>query len=44
MHECWECGQACDCDIEDTWHDEAPHDCTHVCDDDDDDDLDADYD
>ena len=21
MHECPECGQACDCDGEDTWHD-----------------------
>lgn len=33
MHECFECGQACDCDIEDTWFDEAPDDCSHDCDD-----------
>lgn len=27
MHECPECGQACDCDIDDLWWDEAPADC-----------------
>lgn len=31
MHECPDCGQACACDIEDVWHDEAPDDCSHVC-------------
>ena len=33
MHECPDCGQACTCDIEDIWHDEAPYDCSHECDD-----------
>lgn len=28
MHECWQCGCACDCDGEDTWLD-CPDD--HVC-------------
>jgi hypothetical protein len=31
MHECPECGQACDCDDDDTWMD--TDDCTHACDD-----------
>lgn len=31
MHECPVCGQACDCDGEDTWLD-APLDCDHDCD------------
>ena len=30
MHECVSCGQACACDIEDTWLD-APEDCTCPC-------------
>ena len=32
MHECPECGQACDCDGEDVWH-SFPYnlDCTHEC-------------
>lgn len=30
MHECPWCGQACDCDGEDTWL-EAPIDCTCEC-------------
>ena len=30
MHECPECGQACDCDMEDTWI-ESPDDCSHDC-------------
>lgn len=35
VHECPECGQACDCDGED--HDQgAPDDCSHACDEDDD--------
>jgi hypothetical protein len=29
MHDCPRCGQACDCDLEDTWLD-APIDC--ICD------------
>lgn len=31
MHECPECGMACDCDGEDVWND-APPDCNHECD------------
>lgn len=39
MHECENCGQACDCDGEDTWL-ETPDDCSHDCEDfDDEDDL-----
>ncbi len=30
-HECPTCGQACYCDMEDTWFDEAPEDCMHDC-------------
>jgi hypothetical protein len=37
MHECPECGQACDCDGEDTWMTSAANDCTHGCDEPDDD-------
>jgi hypothetical protein len=37
MHECPDCGQACSCDIEDTWNEAAADDCVHVCDDDHDD-------
>lgn len=34
MHECPECGQACDCDGEDTWVGwPANLDCTHDCED-----------
>lgn len=44
MHDCPDCGYACDCDIEDTWWDEAPDDCSHECDDFDDfDDYPDDY-
>ena len=32
MHDCPDCGQACDCDQEDTWWDEVPDDCGHECD------------
>lgn len=31
MHECPDCGQACDCDDEDMWYDEAPPDCFCEC-------------
>ena len=34
MHECPECGQACDCDGEDIWNDAAALDCIHECEDD----------
>lgn len=34
MHECPDCGMACDCDGEDTWLEGA--DCAHLCDEDDD--------
>lgn len=40
MHECPECGQACDCDGEDTWNDIGSSDwlnCSHECEFDDDD-------
>jgi hypothetical protein len=33
MHECPQCGQACACDGEDTWFDEAPDDCECECED-----------
>lgn len=38
MHECPQCGQACDCDGEDVWHD-YPYNlnCTHECEDEDED-------
>lgn len=48
MHECPECGQACDCDGEDTWFD-WPHNanCRHPfegeCEGDDYDDYEDDY-
>lgn len=29
-HSCPECGQACYCDLEDTWWDD-PDDCVHEC-------------
>jgi len=35
MHDCLDCGMACDCDCDDTWFDEAPDDCSHQCDDED---------
>jgi hypothetical protein len=40
MHDCPDCGQACDCDGEDTWNEDV-EDCVHNCelDDVDDDDL-----
>lgn len=34
MHECPECGMACDCDGEDLWNDAAAKNCTHECEDD----------
>jgi hypothetical protein len=30
MHDCPDCGQACDCDGEDTWFDEVDE-CEHNC-------------
>lgn len=30
MHECWNCGQACDCDGEDTWN-SCPDECECEC-------------
>lgn len=38
MHECYGCGQACDCDGEDIWNDAASRECVHGCEDGDDDD------
>jgi hypothetical protein len=35
MHECPECGQACDCDSDDVWNDEAAVGCRHQCEQDD---------
>jgi hypothetical protein len=32
MHSCPDCGQACDCDGEDTWIDENEETCSHACD------------
>lgn len=37
MHDCPECGQACDCDSEDTWID-SPDWCEHDCEPEDEDD------
>jgi len=37
MHDCPNCGQACDCDGEDTWNDAASFDCEHDCEEEDDD-------
>lgn len=34
MHDCPDCGQACDCDGEDLWHEfdsEEAMDCVHEC-------------
>lgn len=42
MHDCPECGLACDCDGEDLHHDQAPDDCVHDCDPDDVDEFDVD--
>ena len=39
MHSCPDCGQACDCDGEDTWIDENEDDCVHECQPDPDDDY-----
>lgn len=36
MHECPECGQACDCDGEDVWNDYAGRTCRHDCEDEED--------
>lgn len=32
MHDCPDCGQACDCDGEDTWIDYESDNCIHDCD------------
>ena len=32
MHECPNCGQACDCIGDDTWDDSEAIDCEHDCD------------
>lgn len=37
MHECPNCGFACDCDGDDTWNDAAAADCVCGCDEEDDD-------
>ncbi len=31
MHECPDCGEACDCDGEDLWWDTPPDDCECGC-------------
>lgn len=36
MHECPDCGQACDCDGEDVWNDYAGRTCRHDCEDEED--------
>jgi hypothetical protein len=38
MHDCPECGEACDCDGEDTWFENYPN-CAHQCAEEDDDDV-----
>jgi hypothetical protein len=38
MHDCPQCGWACDCDGDDIWNDAAAQECCHVCDDEDHDD------
>lgn len=43
MHECPFCGQACDCDGEDTWLNPPGH-CQCECEDDSEDDWEHDYD
>lgn len=30
VHDCWSCGQACDCDSEDIWLDDF-EECEHEC-------------
>jgi len=42
MHLCPDCEDDCDCDGEDLFHDTAPADCSHDCDDPYDEDLDDD--
>lgn len=42
MHECPDCGQACDCDGEDVWTD-YNRNCAHICKEDDDDFYDDDF-
>lgn len=32
MHSCPDCDQACACDGEDVWNDEAAEECVHNCD------------
>ena len=45
MHECPNCGQACDCIGDDTWDDSEAEFCEHECEDDcDEDDYDYDHD
>jgi hypothetical protein len=45
MHECPDCGQACDCDGEDTWFSIIdPEDCECPCLDEEEEDCDDDYD
>lgn len=46
MHECLDCGMACDCDGEDTWLDDfADLNCVHECEEEGEDDFDDnDYD
>ncbi|MCU0502519.1 MAG: hypothetical protein MUC51_12295 [Anaerolineae bacterium] len=39
MHDCPHCGQACDCDGEDTWNDAAQMGCDHRCEEEDDEDA-----
>lgn len=31
MHDCYECGAACYCDLEDHLSETQPDDCMHVC-------------
>lgn len=33
MHECPDCGMACDCDCDDLWSDVPPKDCACLCED-----------
>ena len=40
MHECPQCGEVCDCDLEDTWFNGYYEGCSHDCEDYDDDDPD----
>lgn len=42
MHDCPDCGEACDCDGEDTWVDINDECCDHSCDPDPEDDYEDD--